>query len=398
MEKLIVGPFKTTNIPTLIVIDALDECKDKEPASAILSILSRYINQIPNIKFFITGRPEPRIRSGFRLESLKPYTYVLRLHNVERTVVDDDIKLYLKAQFTRISKARNDCNLAEDWPGPHAIDTLCKKAAGLFIYASFVVRFIGSPHHQPDERLTLVISHPQDTSVEGGSGIDALYTQTLEQAFQDVDPDEHEFYSRFKSVIGAVLLTIHPLSIKTLCDLLQNCGPPSKVFRTLSTLYPLLVIPESIEDPVCIIHRSLFDYFTDSTRCTDRFFVDPSVHHTEILFSCLGLMRERLKNDPHNPDDSAILGRVKDLSTHQGAYTGDALEYAYCFWTNHLMKIPNSSPHVAEIQKAVDEFSTTHLQCWVEILSLTRNIDTAIYAINNVWQWYTQVSCLWNAL
>jgi len=29
MEKLIVGPFEATHIPTLIIIDALDECKDE---------------------------------------------------------------------------------------------------------------------------------------------------------------------------------------------------------------------------------------------------------------------------------------------------------------------------------------------------------------------------------
>ena len=38
VKKLIVGPLETTNIPTLIIIDALDECKDVEPASAILSV------------------------------------------------------------------------------------------------------------------------------------------------------------------------------------------------------------------------------------------------------------------------------------------------------------------------------------------------------------------------
>ena len=42
LEKLIIGPFETTRIPTVIIIDALDECKDEEPASAILSVLSRY--------------------------------------------------------------------------------------------------------------------------------------------------------------------------------------------------------------------------------------------------------------------------------------------------------------------------------------------------------------------
>jgi len=53
MERIIVGPLKATHIQTLIIIDALDECKDEEPASAILSVLSRYVDEIPNVKFFI---------------------------------------------------------------------------------------------------------------------------------------------------------------------------------------------------------------------------------------------------------------------------------------------------------------------------------------------------------
>ena len=37
MEKLIVQPIQESGISTVIVIDALDECKDEEPASAVLS-------------------------------------------------------------------------------------------------------------------------------------------------------------------------------------------------------------------------------------------------------------------------------------------------------------------------------------------------------------------------
>jgi len=69
MEKVIVGPFKAIPIPTLIIVDALDECKDEEPASVILSVLSRFVDEIL-IRFFITGRPEPHIRSGFHSELL----------------------------------------------------------------------------------------------------------------------------------------------------------------------------------------------------------------------------------------------------------------------------------------------------------------------------------------
>ena len=84
--------------------DTLDECKDEEPASAILSILSRYVNEIPNVKFFITGRPESRIRSGFCLESLVLITEILKLHEVKPETVDSDIELFFQTQLTDLAK------------------------------------------------------------------------------------------------------------------------------------------------------------------------------------------------------------------------------------------------------------------------------------------------------
>ena len=177
MERLIVGPLKTSHTTTLTIVDALDECKDEEPASAILSVLSRYVDQTPHVKFFITGRPEPRIRSGFRLAALRPVTEVFKLHDVERPLVDIDIKLFLRTRLTEIAKNRSHCNVSEDWPLTSDINVLCEKAAGLFIYASTAVKFVASQHHQPPKRLALFISLPQNTTHEGDSGIYSLYLE-----------------------------------------------------------------------------------------------------------------------------------------------------------------------------------------------------------------------------
>jgi len=390
MEKLIVGPFQAMETRTLIIIDALDECRDEEPASAILSVLSRYAGKIPSVKFFVTGTPESRIRSGFRLESLQPYNDVLRLHDVQISPLDIDIELLLKTQLTEIAKNLSNHNLTKDWPGPQDIDILCKKAAGLFVYASTVVKFVGSQHHSPDERLALITSPPQDTSHQGKSGIDLLYTQVLEQALRDGDED---FCSHFKLVVGTVLLVFHPLSISALSDLLRNRGTPPSIYNTLHNLHSLLLIPESPEDPVRIFHKSFPDFLMDPARCTDqRFFIDPPIHHREILFSCLNVMKRELKRNICQLDDHALLSEVKDLPERRTTYIGSTLEYACNFWASHLMKSPSSGPD-EEVCKAINEFFTTCFLSWIEVLSLTGKLDAGVYAINYIRQWYASVSC-----
>ena len=397
MEKLIIGPLKTIRIPTLIIIDALDECKDEEPASAILSILSRYVDQIPNVKFFITGRPEPRIRSGFRLAPLRPITEVLKLHDVERLLVDVDIKLFFRTRLTEIAKNRSDCDVTEDWPLPSDINILCEKAAGLFIYASTVIKFVASRHHQLLDRLALLISFPQDTTREGESGIDTLYTEILKHGYCDMDPDSQsldnqDVYYHFRSVVGAVLLAFNPLSTKSLSSLLLDFDTPSKISTALHSLHSLLLVPEGIEDPIQGFHKSFPDFLMDPKRCQDtRFFVDPSVHHMELLLSCLHLMEERLKKNICGLEDSAVLSNINDLSVQRKEYIGDGLEYACCFWTKHLTKSPSTGSDAEKIQKAIDKFFTTHLLFWIEVLTIMGDLNTSVHSINDIQQWYTLV-------
>ena len=398
MEKLIVGPLKTTQTLTLIIIDALDECKDEEPASAILSILSRYVDQIPHVKFFITGRPEPRIRSGFRLQALRPITEVFKLHEVERSLVDVDIKLFFRARLTETAKNRSHCNVTEDWPLSSDIDILCEKAAGLFIYASTVIKFVASRHHQPPKRLATLISLPQSTTREGESGIDSLYTEVLRHAYHDVAldnqrPESQEVYRCFRSVVGAVLLAFNPLSMKSLSDLLHDFDTPFDISTALGSLHSLLLVPDDIEDSIRVFHKSFPDFLMDPNRCQDtQFFVDPSVHHTEILLSCLSLMETKLKRNICNLDNSTVLSDVDDLPTRRKEHIGDGLEYACQFWAKHLVMSPSSGPDVGRVQKVIDKFFTTNLLFWIEVLVIMGNLDVSVHSINSIQQWYILVS------
>ena len=393
-EKIILRPLTKTKIPTLIIIDALDECQDKEPASALLTVLSRLIHQIPDVKFFITGRPEPSIEQGFRLESLRHITRVLELHNVDRSLVDGDIRLYLRVLLSDIRRTRSDCEYPEDWPSSWDINNLCGKANGLFIYASTVVKFIESKYHSPSTRLNLIIFPSKDVSHE--VGIDNLYTQILELAFQDAGTDEQDLYVRFRNVVGTVLLVFHPLSRKALSDLVPDCRTPSYITITLRFLHSLLKVQDNEDKAIEVLHKSFPDFLTNEKRCKDkRFFVDPAINHEEILFSCLELMK-RLRRNICGLDDYAVLTKVDDLSAHRDKCIGSSLEYACRFWTRHLENVPaGGGSHVKQIKKAIDEFFTKHLLCWLEVLSITGHLGEAVYAINRIRKWYISVSCTW---
>ena len=391
LEKLIAHPLKATQISTLIIIDALDECKDGEPTSTLLSALSCYVHEIPEVKFFITCRSGPPIQEELRLESLHPLMNVLNLHNADRSLEDEDIRLYLRTNLTDIPKRITHDDFPEEWPTPYDIDILCKKAAGLFIYASKVINFVASRIHNPTKRLDRIILHPRDAVHE--RELDFLYTQILELAFHDVDSSQPELYLHFKHIVGAALLVFRPLSRKALSDLLGNCKTPSHIFTTLHPLHPLLDVPDSEDDPIRVFHESFPDFLVNPMRCEDeRFFVDPSVHHRDILFSCLELMKERLKRNICDLDDYAVLSEVEELSARRETYIGSSLEYACRFWTRHLARVSGTGPHVERVHGAIDEFFSTCLFFWIEVLSVVGCLGTAVYATNDIRQWYISVS------
>lgn len=94
LRNLLVDPLSTTRVSRVTVIDALGGCVDDQPASAILSVLGRLVGKLPLMKFFTTGRSEPRNRSGFRLPFLEPFTQIFLLRRVDSTSAGGDIQLY----------------------------------------------------------------------------------------------------------------------------------------------------------------------------------------------------------------------------------------------------------------------------------------------------------------
>jgi len=61
---------------------------------------------------------------------------------VNLTSINSDIQLYLIQRLTILAKQRSDLNLPNPWPSGDEIIALTRKSAGLFIFASTMVKFI----------------------------------------------------------------------------------------------------------------------------------------------------------------------------------------------------------------------------------------------------------------
>ena len=377
MKKLIVRPLAKSTISTVIVIDALDECKDEEPASAILSVLGQFVAEVPAIKFFITGRPESRIREGFRLPFLAEATDVFVLHEVKPDQVNNDIRLFFRRSFSELKRYRRGLG---NWPTKEQVDLLCERAGGLFVYAVATVRFVDHRNDSPEKRLGRLLQSQGSSIFEGktkfkaDATIDSLYASILQEAFGDDDPENDP---RIRSVLGAVVLAANPLSPSTIAALLGF--ELEEVFPVLSLAHSLLILREDIGQPVRPFHKSFPDFVVDPARCTNqRFQVCPPDQHTELLAGCLAVMNRELERNMCELPDGVINSEVPDLKEKIKEHIGEALEYACRSWHKHLVPIGTIPHHVAPILR---EFLEKKFLFWLEVLSVLGATREAIDAL-----------------
>ena len=384
MDKLIVQPLKESATSTVIAIDALDECKDEEPASAILSVLGRLVSEVPKVKFFLTGRPEPRIREGFRLPLLVEATDVFVLHDIEPSLINNDIRLFFKQSFLELARRRPGL---DNWPTAEQVDLLCERAGGLFVYAAATLKFLDHRNNNPRGQLDLLLQSPERSDLEGGiklkagTTLDSLYTSILTEAFGE---DHQRDDPKVQSVLGAVILATNPLSPSTIAMLLGF--DIADVFLRLSSIHSLLIFQEDINHPVQPFHKSFPDFIIDPSRCTNkRFQISPPDHHLELLVGCLEVMNQTLEKNMCRLPEAVKNCDVDDLKERREKYISHGLEYACKSWHKHL--IYEYTAHIPRIKSVLHHFLEKKFLYWLEVLSVFGSVRDAVDALGVAARW-----------
>ena len=308
----------------VFVIDALDECEDKFAAETMLDTIVQHSSSL-RIKFFVTSRPEARIR-----QSLSRLRSVLRLHEMDAVVIHSDIKLYLSSMLRNIPSRRKDLQaLVDDWPPLDRLNALVKLTDKLFIYAFTAYEYISDPEFDPQLRLEHLTSNTDADGHLMTRRLDDIYSLILGEALGKRRGRDRTDLTR---TIAAIVTLRDPLSVVDLARLLNMSA--MRVRSALSGLHSLINVPTAEEGWNSTFHASFGDYLTDHEHSgLEEWLVDSSQVHRDLSHACIRVMNAGL----HFNITGSRTSHVKNGDQLQDFRLAGGLTYACRFWADHVV-------------------------------------------------------------
>ncbi|KAG8997414.1 hypothetical protein FRB90_012513, partial [Tulasnella sp. 427] len=394
-QKLIVEPLSSWEDKgkrVVIVMDALDECYPESGAEEILVRWAAELRRISvPLKILITSRPELHIRAKFQSPSLRLISQPYILHDIEQSIVQADIELFLRHRLNQIGE---DHGLPTPWPTDFELRILVRRAGILFIFAATAIKFIESgKRRDPQSRLNILLKRDVPKAPSKFQEVDSLYTQVLQHAVSMIDDDGYEedlvvARQTFREVLEAVVLLKDPLPSSSLEALLSL--KRGAVRSAITHLHSVLVVPEVLSGQIRLFHPSFHDFLTNSQRCLDPgFYLNPEESHTRLAALCFKQMSAKLQHDPcaiRNPWLNNA--EVPDLQKRVDAAIPPHVQYCCLYAAGHLSQ---ASPSDASLSSLVNSFCRTKLLVWIEYLSLLGDLDNAVTSLRVMEGWYKKV-------
>jgi hypothetical protein len=350
----------STDIPAgrlpVIVIDALDECGGLEGQAstqreALMKTLVSWSQISSKFKLIVTSRGEADIEQTFQATNHVPI--IISTGDEVEINSSNDIREYLRQEFQTIA-FRYPKSLNADWPGESTINALTKKAAGLFIWAKTVIRFvkIGPPRGQLK-------------SISEGSGFGGmadLYCRLLEIAFRE---QSVESKGAARSIFATLILTKTPLSASAIIKLLniESDVMEDVCMRMRSVLDTQVLLR--------ITHQSFSDFLLDEKACPPSFHIKTDHWNRPLTIACLDTMERSLKFNICGLGSSYLQNNdVPDLAMRVATYIHPELSYSCFFWAEHLPE----SEYDEELYSKIQEFMSNRFLYWLEVLSLCKQL------------------------
>ncbi|KDR73111.1 hypothetical protein GALMADRAFT_125121 [Galerina marginata CBS 339.88] len=385
LESLLIEPWKQAQSADpskpprfLVVIDALDEI-DGQGGSEFLRDLLDGINkyQLRGLKFFATSRLDPDLVT--HLQSFEDKRFY-RLEQVPLEEAEADITAYLNTNLPYFA-------------GSQEMMKLVGQAAGLFIYAATIVKYLAncSPREQrgrigrlPDSGIPQIA---KETPL-----LDSLYLQVLRDAFDSVRDEPVDFKQRL-NIMHTFLCSAEPISISLVAELLfpSDEDEPDPAFshteianRVLASLHAVLYTEN---DKVLSYHKSFTDLMFNQNRAAE-FWCDPAQHHLLLAGSCLRML-DGLKFNIANIESSFLLDRDNSALPYAVKQNiPPVLSYSCRNWDYHVSAVALTDSH--ELRAALSRFLQLRVLFWIEAMNLLGSRSLCEKMLRRARNWITK--------
>jgi hypothetical protein len=287
LVRLRIFPSQARVSPHVFVIDALDECQDKEKQSLIIDVITDILyDQCIPVLFLISSRPDQNIRSAFSRAASLHISSSLLLRSDHET--ENDILQFIKESFLEIH-CRHPFRkyLPRLWPPSNAIRRLVQRSSGNFVYASIAMKYISSPQDSPSRSLRVILGLQEPRRESPFDELDALYRHIFDSA---------KYVEQALAIIAHCLLTPFHNSAHMICFVLGLSLEDMHVF--LADMRSLVTIastssPGHRSEVVQVKHASLVDFLLNRSR-SQSFHIDKVIFHTWRLKRYLQLISDLL--------------------------------------------------------------------------------------------------------
>ncbi len=389
IDKLLVKPWqarivqgKDRDLPTpIVVVDALDESdRGTEFLEALLRVI--HAGQLAGVKFLVTSRPVPKIAD---LCKSFPPNAVCKLHEVDTTNVQNDIEKYLREALPEL----------QDEP---ELRLLSQQAAGLFIYATTIVRFI-SPLDAPPRSVSEMRSHLQamlnlePLTSHADNVLDKLYERILGEAFSDASVRR----SRLR-ILHTIVCAKSGINMSVLADLTNSDYDTVK--RVVESLHAVLFVSPK-DGCVYWYHASFLDFVFSQARA--RFsaslprnnpvqqvidvYCDASAHHGFLARRCFSVMQASLHFNMCNLPSSYVFDSELDSSSIDKTIS-PTLRYVSRHWARHLLR---AAPTADDLICGLKDFLKNKLLFWIEAMNLIGANSECFSLVKDAETWLERV-------
>ncbi|TEY24921.1 hypothetical protein BOTCAL_1346g00010 [Botryotinia calthae] len=336
--------------PTILIIDALDECE--EDLLKLLRLIVLSVSEFPQVKWLVSSRNWPQIEEELGLiEQGMPLSLELNAQSVS-VAVDWYVRDKVDKLARRKKKVEENRKAVESY--------LLENANGTFLWVALVCQELG-------EVELFMVSKLQDYYPPG---LDLLYVRMLEQ-IQHKKTDVAELCTQILAVMIVVFRPVTLDELKSLIiladeisleEVIQHCGS-------------FLVVRDK---KIFFVHQSAKDFL--SLKAAKTIFPNGiSQVHNKVFLSSITIMSNTLKRDIYNLRHPGFpIDKVKQLDPDPLTY----MRYSCMYWISHLMDENLKRKEHIQDNGNVHKFLKEHLLHWLEVMSLMGKISESINAIS----------------